>query len=114
MIIEDENYKIWYDNEKNTVFFDGSLRLWDPTGYVKIRKMLRDLYSLDTPALLLDFRELKFLNSSGISMLCKFIFEAKDLGQKPIKIIGNQEVRWQIKSFENLKKLWSKIELEFL
>lgn len=113
MIIENDDYKIWYDEKNETIFFQGSLRLWDPVSYQKIRQMMLDIYALDTEKLLLDFKNLDFMNSSGISTLCKFIFDAKEMQKKKLKIVGNTEILWQKKSFENLKKIWDQIELVF-
>jgi hypothetical protein len=113
MIIESENYKVWYEKNDLTIYFRGALRLWDPTDYARIKQLMMDVYELESPCLYLNFKDLEFLNSSGISTLCKFIFDAKDLKKKPLKIIGSSDVLWQKKSFENLLKIWSELELVF-
>ena len=111
MKIEHELFKIWFEENQNTVFFEGSLRLWDPTEYTRIKKMLLEIYDLEISDLTMDFLNLNFLNSSGISTLVKFIFEAKKINKHKICIIGNKEILWQKKSFENLTKIWPEIEL---
>ncbi len=111
MKLQDDNFLIRFDPEKNRVFFEGVLRLSGPAEYNRIEQFLLDVLELDLSRLELDFTELEFLNSAGISMLCHFIFQAKDRDKMPLRILGNKEVLWQKKSFANLQQLWEKIEL---
>ena len=111
MKLQDDNFLIRFDPQQSRVFFEGVLRLSGPEEYNKIEQFLLDVMDLDLSWLELDFRDLEFLNSAGISMLCHFIFQAKDRDKMPMRIIGNKEVLWQKKSFANLQQLWGKIEL---
>jgi hypothetical protein len=113
MKLEDENYKIWFDETVNTIYFEGSIRLWDPTDYSKIKQFMLDTHELNISELFLNFVKLEFLNSSGISTLCKFILDIKKVNKVSLHIIGNNTILWQKKSFENLLKLWDKIAIEF-
>ena len=113
MKIETDFYEISYDEKKDTIYFKGSLREWDPVEYNKIRKFMLDVHDLDIDNLHLNMLDLDFLNSSGISMLCKFIFEIKRQDKVRLNILGNKDFLWQKKSFWNLKKLWDSIELDF-
>jgi hypothetical protein len=113
MRIDDELFKIIYDEEKNTIFFEGSLRLNDFKRFDKIKQFMLDVYGLESPELILDFLKLDFLNSAGISTLCNFIFEIKDRNKKNVRILGNNNIQWQKKSFENLKIIWDKIEIAY-
>lgn len=112
--IEGEIYKIWYLDNDTTIYFQGSLRLWDPQEYSRIKQYMLDIYELDIEALSINLTELDFLNSSGISMLCKFVFETKKLNRIPITIIGRNDILWQKKSLHNLKKLWDRIDLKLI
>jgi hypothetical protein len=112
-IINGDIYKIHYNEVEKVIYFEGSLRLWDPSEYQKIRQFMLDSLELNTDSLTLDFMKLEFLNSSGISTLCKFILDAKRINRQRIRVIGNNEILWQRKSFENLSKLWDEIKLEF-
>lgn len=112
--IENSDFKIWYDKTKNTVFFEGSLRLWDPDAYREIKQLLLDVYEHDHGDMRIDFSHLEFLNSSGISMLVKFIFEIKKRGNKPLIIVGSDDYLWQQKSFDNLRKLWEYIQVQMV
>ena len=105
MMLTYQDCSINYDNSKYTVTLQGSLRLNDMVEYTKIKQFLIDIYSLDTPSLTLDFSGLEFLNSAGISTILKFIFEVKEEKVKPLTIIGNKGVLWQVKSFENFRKI---------
>jgi len=113
MTFETSEFSIHYENSINTIQFKGTLRMNDMSEYMKIKKYLMDIYSLDTIKLIIDFSGLDFMNSAGISTFLKFIFEAKDENKKPITIIGNKNFLWQVKSFENLKKIWNSIEIQF-
>lgn len=113
MKMEHENFKIFFDKDENVVYFSGSLRMNDLNEFAKIKQYLLDVYELDTPELILNFHELTFMNSAGISTLCKFIFDAKEIDKKPIKVVGNSEIIWQKKTFHNLKTIWSAMTIEF-
>lgn len=113
MKLQGDNYEIRFEEDRNTIMFEGSLRLWDPTDYSKIKQFMLDVHDLNIPELYLNFVRLDFLNSSGISTLCKFILDAKKMNKLNLHIIGNETILWQKKSFENLVKLWDKITLEF-
>lgn len=110
--LEDDLYTISYNKDDFTVYFNGSIRLWDPVDYEKIRRFLLDVYELEQPKLLLDLTQLEFLNSSGISMLCKFIFDVKQANKCPVGMIGSEAILWQKKSLTNLQKIWDQLELE--
>jgi hypothetical protein len=111
MRLQDDNFLIRFDPERNRVLFEGVLRLSGPTEYGRIERFLLDILELDLPRLEMDFSDLEFLNSAGISMLCHFIFQAKEKDKMPLAIRGNRDVLWQKKSFSNLQQLWEKIEL---
>lgn len=114
MKIENETFKIFYLEGERAVFFEGSIRLWDPSEYQKIKQFLLDILELEGSELRIDFTKLEFLNSSGISMMCKFVFDVKKMASKTIKFVGRKNILWQKKSLGNLQKLWDKVELEFV
>lgn len=112
--IEGDIFKIWYEDVEQEIHFEGSLRLWDPGEYTRIRQYMIDIYELDIDSLNINLTRLEFLNSSGISMLCKFVFEVKKINRIPVVITGRNDILWQKKSLHNLKKLWDKIELRLV
>ena len=105
MKMTSNNCEIYFDDTNNNLFFIGVLRSNDFEEFEKIKNFILDTYDLETSELILNFSKLEFMNSAGISTLCRFVLEAKEMTDpKPIKIIGNKEILWQVKSFENLKK----------
>lgn len=114
MKIENETFKIFYSEAEHIVFFEGSIRLWDPSEYQKIKQFLLDILELEGEKLCIDFTGLEFLNSSGISMMCKFIFDVKKMNNRTVRFVGRHDILWQKKSLGNLQKLWNKVELEFV
>jgi hypothetical protein len=113
MKIDGGDYTVAFDKDASTVRFTGTLRLFSSGDYRKIELLLLEVYNLELAAMLLDFRELLFMNSLGINMLCKFIIKIKKLDKAPVRIVGNKNILWQVKTFQNLKLLWDKIELQF-
>ncbi|OHD22221.1 MAG: hypothetical protein A2Y38_18320 [Spirochaetes bacterium GWB1_59_5] len=114
MRIDEESFQVVYDLETKTVSFFGSLRMNELAEFDKIKKFMKEAYELDDLQLMFDFKKLEFMNSAGISTLCKFIFDIKDLTPyKPVIIVGNANILWQRKSFENLKKIWDKLTIRF-
>ena len=113
MKIEDELFNITYNDGSNTIFFEGSVRLNDMQRFDKIKQFMLDIFSLETSELNIDFIKLDFLNSAGISMLCNFIYEIKDTNKKKVQIVGNKDIQWQKKSFENLKIIWKDIQIYY-
>lgn len=114
MRLDGENFHIIFDSTTRILSFFGSLRMNDMAEFEKIKKFLREAYDLDNPEILLDFTNLEFMNSAGISTLCKFIFDIKDLSPpKAVTIMGNAAILWQQKSFANLKKIWDRLEICF-
>ncbi len=113
MQINGDGYNIVFDDGSNTVNFKGSLRLENMGEYNNIEKFLLDIHELNLPYLNLDFKDVEFLNSSGIAMLCRFIMDVKKINKMPVIVTGNENILWQKKSFSNLKMLWDKVEVRF-
>ncbi|EDN66730.1 conserved hypothetical protein [Beggiatoa sp. PS] len=57
--------------------------------------------------LTINMRELKFLNSSGINMMTKFVINVGDIKSLDIElvVIGNKKIAWQEKLSKNLRRL---------
>jgi hypothetical protein len=56
-------------------------------------------------AVVIDLKELEFLNSSGITMLSRFIIEARDRAGIAIYLIASNAVPWHARSLTNLQRL---------
>ena len=112
MEIVNDDYGVKYDSEKNTVVCSGSFRL---TGseYAKITEILNIAADANPDVLTLDLTGLKFLNSSGINTLSKFIIRLRKNKASQVNVKGNSEFAWQKKSLANFKKLLPELVLEF-
>lgn len=114
MEIKTEQYRICYDRETTTVSFLGSLRLSGPEEYQPIAKLLGDVADGDAGKITLNLQQLEFLNSSGISMLSKFIIEVRKKAGVKMVVQGSQSVAWQAKSLKNLQRLMPALILELV
>lgn len=112
MEINTEDYEVVYTPEKAVVFFRGCLRLDGLEEYQPIMTLLMAAIER-SPSLCLDFCELEFLNSSGISMLSMFVVKVRQKGDIHLMLRGSDRVLWQTKSLKNLQRLMPSMELAF-
>jgi len=110
-IIRDD-YQVQFNSDNNTVICSGSFRL---TGseYGPIMEILNTVADEQPEFLIMDLTALKFLNSSGINTLCKFVMRLRKNNISTVKVVGSNEFAWQKKSLANFKKLLPSLELEF-
>ncbi|MGK7901085.1 MAG: hypothetical protein AB4352_06670 [Hormoscilla sp.] len=113
MEIKTEDYNICYESETVTVKFTGSLRLSGMEEYRPIVELLNQMAENEPPQITLDLRQLEFLNSSGISMLSKFVIKVRPKKNVTILVQGSEGIPWQGKSLKNLKRLMPKLTLEW-
>lgn len=113
MEIKGKEYRVVYEPAKATVTCEGSFRLRG-SEYTPIAKLLEDVIKEKPPIITLNVRELRFLNSSGINMLSKFVIKVRKQKEKASKVIvqGCREYPWQRKSLKNLKRLMPTLKLE--
>ena len=112
MDIKTDDYRVWYDPETNTVFFQGFLRLDGMEAYSPVRSLLLEAVK-QQPQITLNLRQLEFLNSSGISMLSMFVVKVRQQGNVQLHFQGAENILWQTKSLKNLQRLMPGLELEF-
>jgi len=107
-------YSVEYNMGSHTVSFIGTIRLQTTDEYAPIMTLLQAVHDgLDpqTP-LILDLRQLRFLNSSGINTISRFVIKARKADKLALQVLGNQEIYWQQKSLINLQRLWPKLQIE--
>jgi hypothetical protein len=112
--INGEEYTVTYNDSTESIKFDGSMRLRTSEEYEPINELMQQALS-STPEgnlLTMDFSSLKFLNSSGINIISRFVIAARKQGTVPLKVVGNQDIYWQQKSLTNLQRLWSSVQIE--
>ncbi|MEA5511390.1 STAS domain-containing protein [Crocosphaera sp. UHCC 0190] len=110
--IKGEDYRIFCDYETTIIKFEGDLSLEGVKEYQPIIELLENVASNASQQITLDLKELSFLNSSGISMLSKFVLSFRNNNQIQLVILGSDEMPWQKKSLKNLKKLLPNLTLE--
>lgn len=113
--IKGDEYTIEHDPDAHTVSFKGTIRLQTFDDYLPLTQLLQAAHDRAAGERLhLDFRQLQFLNSSGISMVSKFVIGARKQDKLQLNVVGNRDIYWQQKSLGNLQKLWSKVQIEIL
>lgn len=112
MEIKTENYKIVYDEVSHSIIFDGSLRLNGTAEYAPITELLDNVAQQEPEKIILDLKELNFLNSSGISILSKFVISIRRRKNIQMVVIGAKKNPWQGKSLKNLQRLMPSLKLE--
>lgn len=112
MEIKTESYNIVYDEASNNIIFDGSLRLNGSAEYSPITELLNNVAQQEPEKIVLDLKELNFLNSSGISVLSKFVINVRRRKNIQMVVIGAKKNPWQGKSLKNLQRLMPSLKLE--
>ena len=112
MEIKSKNYSVVYDKASHNVTFCGSLRLNGSAEYASISELLNNLIQQEPEKIILDLTELKFLNSSGISVISRFVINVRKRQNIQMIIIGAKQNPWQGKSLKNLQRLMPSLRLE--
>ncbi len=112
MELRGEDYVITYVESRSAVEFFGSLRLRDSMDYKPLTEMLETAHRNAKDAMIMDFRNLQFLNSAGINTISRFVITARTANTTLLRVLGNTEISWQQKSLGNLQKLWAKVSIE--
>ena len=112
--IKDEEYTLEYNDGNQTVSFLGTIRLQSTTEYEPILNLLQKAHDEtgSGETLQLDFRQLRFLNSSGINTISRFVIASRKQDKVNLLVLGNQDIYWQMKSLTNLQKLWPKVQID--
>lgn len=100
-----ESFEVRREESNSIVVFKGALRLSGTEDYAPILDMLKETLITPTTPILLDLRELDFLNSSGITMLSRFVIEARDCDGIHLEILACEAVPWHARSLKNLQRL---------
>ena len=109
-----EEYSLEYNDGNQSINFVGTIRLQSTTEYEPIMNLLQKAHDeTETGGTLqLDFRQLRFLNSSGINTISRFVISSRKQNKVNLYVLGNQDIYWQMKSLTNLQKLWPKVQIE--
>lgn len=111
-MIETEDYRVYYQADRSTVFFEGFLRLDGIEAYQPVMDLL--MAATEGDRCIVDLHQLEFLNSSGISMLSMFVVKVRDRGTTRLSFRGSEAILWQTRSLKNLKRLMPDLTIEML
>lgn len=114
MEVKTDEYAIRYDAGAGTIVCEGALRLRGNEGYAEIVELLNQAADGGQESLVLDLRELQFLNSSGINALSKFVIRVRNGGQTRLSVQGSSRYPWQNKSLKNFSRLMPGLELRIV
>ncbi len=109
--IKDQDYAVQYDSESTAVDFAGLLSLGGAKEYAPIANLLNKIAADEPEEITLNLKKLEFLNSSGISMLSKFVLGLRKKKKIQLVILGSREMPWQSKSLKNLQKFLPSLKL---
>ena len=90
----------------------GSFRLRGNVEYAPILQLMTQAADAKPETLTLDVRELRFLNSSGINTLSKFVIYVRKNQTCQMIILGSSQSPWQRKSLKNFQRLLPGLQLE--
>lgn len=102
--IRGESFEIRLE-DNNTVLFKGALRLSGMDDYAPILEMLKGTLTEPQKPIVLDVRELDFLNSSGITMLSRFVIQAREQSGVSLYFFASESIPWHARSLKNLQRL---------
>jgi hypothetical protein len=74
-------------------------------------KLLNTFADSRSQIITLNLKELAFLNSSGISMLSKFVLGMRKNKGTQLVVLGSKKMPWQSKSLKNLERLLPGLKL---
>jgi hypothetical protein len=109
--INGESFEIRLEEENSTVFFKGAVRLSGMEDYAPILEMLKGTLINPAAPIVLDLRELDFLNSSGITMFSRFVIEARDRAGIDLHILASEAIPWHARSLKNLQRLMPALKI---
>ncbi len=114
MKIIDKEYSVIYDQATNTVYWSGIMRLNGGQAYEPILQLLNKIAALEPAKITMNLRDLKALNSSGISMLGRFIFSIDRKKNIQLLLLGAKAVPWQQKWAKNFQRLMPALQFEWV
>lgn len=114
MEIKTDKHRIRYNAEQALIICEGSLMLNGAPAYEPILDLMKQAAEQQQQELAIDIRELKFLNSSGINMMTKFVMYVSDIKMLDLKIkcIVYEKVAWQKKLAINLQRLMPELLIQ--
>ncbi|MDY6786135.1 MAG: hypothetical protein SW833_26915 [Cyanobacteriota bacterium] len=111
MEVKTDDYRVWYEPETSTVNFQGLLRESGIAEYKPIEQLLSEAIAPNPPTLTMNLKHLEFLNSSGMSILSRFVIGVRKKKTIQLVVCGSSGVPWQKKSLGNWQRLMPSLTL---
>ncbi|MEN9216938.1 MAG: hypothetical protein Q6K90_06415 [Gloeomargarita sp. HHBFW_bins_162] len=108
-----EGYRIYGELDPPRLVLEGSLRLNGMAAYQPLTDWLSQVVAAAPPQIMMDLGQLKFVNSSGINVLSRFVIQVRQKGTIQLTIKCNDNIPWQHKSLINLQRLLPTLILDF-
>ena len=112
MDIQADNYKVEYNKEAGIISCEGTFMLNGTEEYAPILDLLKNAADDRAEGLILDLRKLDFLNSSGINTFTKFVIYVRNQNKIRLTGKGHEDVLWQVRLLNNLKRLLPEFVVE--
>ncbi len=109
--IKGESFDVRLEEDNRTVCFKGALRLSGMEDYAPILDLLKSTLVDAVTLVILDLRELDFLNSSGITMFSRFVIEARDHTGIDLQFLTSESIHWHARSLKNLQRLMPSLNI---
>jgi len=111
MKISGNDFRMSYENEVIRISGKLSLMLED---YSEIEAFFENIVASQPHKLTLDIRELEYLNSSGIKVLCvNLILEAAENNDLSMTICCSNRFTWQRETVPTFQALMDHLEIKF-
>jgi hypothetical protein len=110
--IKGESFRVELQDGNSTVVFSGALRLSGMEDYAPVLELLKCTLADTAKPIVLDLRELDFLNSSGITMFSRFVIEARDHAGVNLQFLASESIHWHARSLKNLQRLMPALVIE--
>jgi hypothetical protein len=111
MKIEGKTYTITYDDLAATVTFQGVLRLQNSEEGVPILRLLNEIAAAAPEVIVLDFVQLQLMNSTGLSIVTKFMFKMRDQKTSGVILRASDKHFWQRDLLRGLQRFMPESEL---
>ena len=114
MKIKGKTYTVTYDEPSATVNFQGVLRLQDVQEGMPITQLLNDVAASASDVIELNFVELQLMNSTGLSILTKFMFKMRDQNTSKVVLRASEKHFWQKDLIRGLRRFMPGSELQWV
>lgn len=114
MQIADENYKVTYNSSTGTITCEGIMDLRGKEAYKPVAKLFQNVVDETPETIVLDIRNLEFLNSSGITTIgAGLVIKVRKKGVSKVVVHCSKAFSWQERSIKGIMKLMPDLNLKF-